>query len=514
MSVDPTEIVGFLTLGIHDAGMYFPEHARVQQTAHVLAARFGKDLGDAPDASMFIGVVEGRLVYAGKLLLGPTLIAKRLIDAAKRFKCGGFRFKRGVAAQEVIAFFAVCAGTRAPFENLDEARRLLQSRGVLGIDLSPQFGDEGWLGGERVSIEEAVAAEVVRSFGGAIPAYQRLREAVEVAHASGERSREVDVPESRATVEALLGALQDRSAEVLHFARYPDYASYTVGHSVRVALLALIVGRQLGLDSRLLVEIGTAGLLHDVGKSKIPHEVLFKPGRLDDEERRVISTHTTLGAKILLATADAPPLGIAAAFGHHLRHDRRGYPRLAPWGASGRVTSLVQVCDVFEALTAVRPYKPSLTPLRAYEIMAGDKGAFDPASLAAFVRAVGFFPPGSRVRLRSGEQAFVLRVGADPMKPVVELTHDAGGAALANADRLVVDLDGEAPGAPREVDDVIMDDVERPAVSAEEVTASTSGDAHDHEHGEKSAEGAPKPAAPTCCHAAGKPAAAAAPSAG
>jgi putative nucleotidyltransferase with HDIG domain len=278
-----------------------------------------------------------------------------------------------------------------------------------------------------------------------------------------------------------------------------------VGHSVRVALLALVVGRSLGLDPRLLVEIGTAGLLHDVGKSKIPHEVLFKPGRLDADERRVISTHTTLGAKILLATADAPPLGIAAAFGHHLRHDRRGYPRLAPWGASGRVTALVQVCDVFEALTAVRPYKPSLTPLRAYEIMAGDKGAFDPSALAAFVRAVGFFPPGSRVRLRSGEQAFVLRVGVDPSKPVVELTHDAGGAPLANADRLVVDLDGEAPGAPREIDDVIMDDVDPAAVSAEEITAAPTGDPHAHEHCEKPAvpEAGP-PAAPTCCHAAGK----------
>lgn len=507
MSVDPTEIVGFLTLGIHDAGMYFAEHARVRQTAHVLEARFGKDLGEEPDASLFLGVVDGRLVHAGKLLLGPTLIAKRLLDAAARFRCGGFRFKRGTTASEIVAFFAVAAGTRAPLASLDEARSLLASRGVMGIELSPQFGEEGWLGGTRISIEEAVAAEVVRSFGGAIPAYQRLREAVEVAHASGERSREVDVPESRATVEALLGALQDRSAEVLHFARYPDYASYTVGHSVRVALLALIVGRSIGLEPRLLVEIGTAGLLHDVGKSKIPHEVLFKPGRLDDEERRVISTHTTLGAKILLATADAPPLGIAAAFGHHLRHDRRGYPRLAPWGATGRVTALVQVCDVFEALTAVRPYKPSLTPLRAYEIMAADKGAFDPASLAAFVRAVGFFPPGNRVRLRSGEQAFVLRVGADPAKPVVELTHDPGGSPLANADRLVLDLAGEEPGSPREIDDVVLDDVEHAATSAEEVAAVASSEPHDHERC-AATDAAGKAAAPTCCHEAAKPSAA------
>jgi HD-GYP domain-containing protein (c-di-GMP phosphodiesterase class II) len=407
-------------------------------------------------------------------------------------RCGGFMFRRGVSEQELIAFFALAGAVRAKSESLDEARQLLRSRGVFGIELSPPYGTPGWFGGNSAPVEEVVAAEVIRGLGGSVPAFQRLREAVESAHDAAERNLEVDVAGSRGTIESLLDAMADDAAQVLHFARYPDFASYTVGHSVRVALLMLLVGRRLGLEERLLVEVGTAGLLHDVGKSKIPHEVLFKRGRLDDEERKIIATHPIIGANILLATQDAPPLGIAAAFGHHLRHDRGGYPHFAPWGARGRVTALVHVCDVFEALTAVRPYKPPLSPQRAFEIMLSDPGTFDPSAFAAFVSAVGLYPPGSRVRLTTGEEGFVLRVGPDPTKPVIELTRGKDGTTLPKSDRVAIDLAQAAQAAGREVDDVILDDVlpassqsAPPRPKDESVTATMP-------------EALPKP--PKCCH--------------
>lgn len=489
MSIDPTEIVGLMTLGIHDATIYFPEHARVLSTAVTLTKTFDAVLQGDHQGGLFLGVVDERLVHDGKFLLGPTLIAKRLIDSAVRMRCGGFMIRRGVAEAELIAFFALCGAVRTKSGSLDESRQLLRSRGVFGVELSPPYGTPGWFGGSTAPVEEVVAAEVIRSLGGSVPAFQRLREAVEAAHDAAERNLELDVPGSRGTIESLLEAMADDSAEVLHFARYPDYASYTVGHSVRVALLVLLVGRHLGLDERVLIEIGTAGLLHDVGKSKIPHEVLFKRGRLDAEERKIIETHPSVGAKILLATQDAPPLGIAAAFGHHLRHDRGGYPELTMWGAMGRVTSLVHVCDVFEALTAVRPYKPPLTPQRAYEIMLADHGAFDPSAFAAFVAAVGLYPPGSRVRLTSGEEGFVLRVGRNPTLPVIELIRGPDGKPLPKADRLVVDLAEQAEGAVREVDDVILDDV-APTVPALDRTAEIVG----------APMTAPLPKAPECCH--------------
>ena len=133
MSIDPTEIVGLMTLGIHDATIYFPEHARVLSTAVTLTKTFDDVLQGDHHGGLFLGVVDERLVHDGKFLLGPTLIAKRLIDAAVRMRCGGFMIRRGVAEAELIAFFALCGAVRTKSESLDESRQLLRSRGVFGV---------------------------------------------------------------------------------------------------------------------------------------------------------------------------------------------------------------------------------------------------------------------------------------------------------------------------------------------------------------------------------------------
>lgn len=83
---------------------------------------------------------------------------------------------------------------------------------------------------------------------------------------------------------------------------------------------------------------------------------------------------------------------LASAWGHHIRYDGGGYPKPPPWAVYSHVTALLHICDVFEALTAVRPYKPSISPLSAFGIMAQDKGDFDPALFFAFVSALGIYP--------------------------------------------------------------------------------------------------------------------------
>src|SRR6185295_11303108 len=124
-----------------------------------------------------------------------------------------------------------------------------------------------------------------------------------------------------------------------------------------------------------------------------------------------------------------------------------------PWARRSRVTALVQVCDVFEALTAIRPYKPALTPARALEIMLADRGAFDPWAFSALVATVGLYPPGSRVRLDTGEQATVVRAGAHVARPVVELTRGTDGRALSAVDRLVLDLSEPRNDCERRVEE-------------------------------------------------------------
>lgn len=461
MRSDLGELVNLLSTGISHAAVYREDHPRVREAADEFVRRLDENLAAAGEDGLFLGLVEGRLVSDGRPLVGPTLIAKRLIDAGVRLHSGGFLFHRGVPAEQVTRFFGLCMKRVRGASSLEECRRLFASSGIHDIAPSPLYGEPGWLGDhwDRPEGGRAVIQAVPTTLRNAIPAYQGLFEAVEGVHAAAHEDRDVDAVACRGLAEGLVGSIAERPSELMQLSWYPDYDSYTVGHSVRVAILAVLVARHLEYPAEMLVEIGTAALLHDAGKGKIPREILYKRGSLDLEERRVMSTHSVLGAEILLRSRDAGPLSIAAAYGHHMRHDRRGYPAVGRWARTSKVTSLIQVCDMFEALTAVRPYKPCLTPHRAYEIMLDDPGAFDPTAFTALFRTMGLYPPGSRVMLDSGEEAFVLKTGADPVSPLVQVTHDPSRAPLAESDRRTVDLGALAGVGPR-ITQLLIDDMQ------------------------------------------------------
>jgi HD-GYP domain-containing protein (c-di-GMP phosphodiesterase class II) len=442
------EYVSLLTMGISSCAFYFRGHARVVEAARRLAAVLARPGGEVSPDGVFLGVVAGRLVFEGKPLVGPSVIAKRLIDAARILRCGGFLLKPGADEKELREFFGICGETKHPLESLEETRRLFSSRGITSIVLSPPYGEPGWLG--RAIVIPGVGAvttdDVAQVMSTALPIYQSLLETVETVHASAEKDASIDVNGARGQAESFVREIAERPADLFQLTQYPTYDSYTVNHSVRVALLAVLAGQRVGLPEDRLVELGTAGLLHDVGKGKIPHEILFKQGPLDKEEKRTMVRHSILGAQVLIQNQESSPLAINSAYGHHIRYDRRGYPLVPEWLRPSRLTYLLQVCDVFEALTAVRPYKPSLTPRRAYEIILSDKGAFDPSAFREFVGAIGLYPPGWRVRLTTGEEALVLRAGSHIARPVVEICVDASGRPVRPGDRPVVDIGQDEQG--------------------------------------------------------------------
>jgi HD-GYP domain-containing protein (c-di-GMP phosphodiesterase class II) len=158
-----------------------------------------------------------------------------------------------------------------------------------------------------------------------------------------------------------------------------------------------------------------------VGKALVPFEVLHKKGRLTPDERHEMERHPVLGAGVLLANRESDPLAVAAAYGHHRTVDGNGYPRTRGEFEQSTITRLVKICDCFEALTAVRPYKPPMSPAKAYRIMLSMGGHFDEKMLRHFVRATGIYPVGTRVRLDTGEVARVLRQTGDLDRPVVEV---------------------------------------------------------------------------------------------
>ena len=211
-----------------------------------------------------------------------------------------------------------------------------------------------------------------------------------------------------------------------------NYDEYTFNHSVNVCIYTTALAEGLATDSQEVVRIAQAALLHDVGKILIADEILYKPGRLSEAEWRIMRQHPLVGAKILVEAQGVDELAVNVAFGHHLRHDRQGYPETTGAVEIDPVTELVNVVDVYEAVAAKRPYKEPVAPERAVEVLLDGSGRdFNPVCVEAFLGCLGVYPLATRVLLANGCQGEVLSTNPeDPFHPLVQVTRDPEGQAV------------------------------------------------------------------------------------
>ena len=147
---------------------------------------------------------------------------------------------------------------------------------------------------------------------------------------------------------------------VLRLSSIKSYDEYTLYHSVNVAIIGLGLGLVLKLPVNLLREVVLAGMLHDVGKSAIPIEILRKTTALEEPEWQAIRRHPSLGAEILCHAPSTNRVSMIAAFEHHMRFDQAGYPAIRKSRMQHPVSRLVCMADVFDAMTSRRAYKVAI----------------------------------------------------------------------------------------------------------------------------------------------------------
>ena len=247
-----------------------------------------------------------------------------------------------------------------------------------------------------------------------------------------------------------------RPEELLPLTTIPYSDEFTYYHSVNVCVLTLRAAATVIDDEETLFRICRAALLHDVGKARIPQEILYKNGRLNDKEREEIVRHPTLGAEILQEFPEMDPMAVSAAFGHHIKDNGQGYPKTIPGYKRGAVTSLIEVADIFEALTAMRPYKKPMPAAQAFEVLYSMP---DSDSLRPFVdllyHAVGRQPIGSRVRTADGEVGVVCgHQDNDPEKAIVRLVRPQASGEI--------DTEAVVVGVSDDLQEVITDDSSTP----------------------------------------------------
>jgi putative nucleotidyltransferase with HDIG domain len=201
------------------------------------------------------------------------------------------------------------------------------------------------------------------------------------------------------------------------------YENLTYCHSVNVATLSLLIGRQLGFDEAATSALAEAALLHDIGTTRIPLDILKKPSALDKRERKMMEAHTIYGAEILVEVDGLRPLTPTVALEHHRSTEGTGYPDLGDGVVPHLLSQVVSVADIYEAITGARSYQDPAMPEQACLVLARLAGTkLNTALVKAFVSAVGFFPIGSVVRTDRDELGVVVRTTqAEPLHPVIAL---------------------------------------------------------------------------------------------
>ncbi len=257
----------------------------------------------------------------------------------------------------------------------------------------------------------------------------RTAEALWKAASAGESP---DTASARRIINSLAQTVTDDRPSLMALTVLKRHDAYTFTHMVNTSILTMAVARALGVESGLVREFGLAALMHDIGKTQTPLDILNKPGSLAAEEMQVMRRHVVDGAEMLWQLPDMPPLAAIVAFEHHLRLDRSGYPDRVRPRELNLCTMIVSIVDVFDALRTNRPYRKALASDRVRALLAEQSGTgFHPALLKRFITVVGLFPVGSLVRIETGAVGIVTHEHPeDPLRPQVKVVLDAEGRRL------------------------------------------------------------------------------------
>ena len=218
----------------------------------------------------------------------------------------------------------------------------------------------------------------------------------------------IDTRECMPLVNSIVESVDSNSDALISLCRLKTADEYTYMHSVSVCALMISLGRQLGLDEAMCRDAGMAGLLHDLGKAKMPQDIINKPGKLTDEEFTIIKSHPLKGYEMLMNSGVDNERVLDVCRHHHERIDGTGYPDQLPAEKISMIARMSAVCDVYDAVTSDRPYKAGWDPAEAIARMASWQGHFDPVVLQTFVKTIGIYPVGSLVRMASGKLGVVV----------------------------------------------------------------------------------------------------------
>lgn len=288
------------------------------------------------------------------------------------------------------------------------------------------------------AVEQAASAPPMVPFEEELPAarqvYQAAKIVIQDAMNDTRLGRAINVDAVRTVISDMTDSVFRNPDALSSLSRLKRFDEYTFYHSVNTALLAMSLGLSLGFDRSMIHLAGVGTLLHDIGKMKVPLEILNKPGRFEAHEMEIMKQHVLRGVEVLTRTTGLGSSYIQPALEHHERVNGAGYPHRRARQDISQYGLITAIVDIYDAMTSDRCYHKGRPAHEIIQLLyrLSLEGHLDSTLVQRFIQVVGIYPVGSVVELDSGETGIVKRINHDaPLAPVVLLVKSAGNTLLS-----------------------------------------------------------------------------------
>lgn len=425
------EILTRLNVVLKSARIYEPNNLLFHRQVSLLLSLIQKALSESGQAvfavrqsTLFFNNIRLKYGYANYHFF------KFVLEELKKREIGSLRFEPGVNEEDLKLLAVLLAkGDEKELRPFDHLVSEMKKRGVRSISLEKTLPSE-LAPGQKKNAAKAYFLGITH-----------LEEAFSTT--TSEAPPKLNV--TRRLIQSIFNHIVDNEAFVQGLTNIKNFHEYTLNHSMNVCILAIALGRRLGLDRKELVDLGISAFFHDFGKLETPREILEKPDKLDERERAIIEKHPARGARKLVQIKEfknLPLHAVQVAMEHHIKEDRGGYPRYFRKQSVGLFSKIVKIVDFFDAITTKRVYRSKVyTRDEALALMLQQSGKeFHPVLLREFVRMMGVYPVGTLVLLDTGELGIVIQNHSETallLRPRVKLITDEAGN---KRDGEVVDL--------------------------------------------------------------------------
>ncbi len=378
---------------------------------------------------IFVNSTRLRLELDNYASFSNILATLRAVDI------GVLRVRREVTRRDWQAFLSavIAVADRLPADPFDELVERLDRAGVHGLDI-----------------------EVAHDTAESLDELQRARELAKRTYSHGvavarevvtsvRMGRATSVKKVKRAVQMIVDQVLNNETSLMGLTTIRDYDEYTFQHSVNVCIFAVALGKKLGLSKLQLYDLGMAALMHDIGKARIPVDILNKTSGLDETEWRIMQAHPWFGALTLFSLRgydEIPYRSILVAHEHHMKTDLTGYPKTIRPRELGIFSRIVAVADGFDAATTRRSYQT--IPIEPDEVLRemweNPRRGYDPVLVKALINLIGIYPVGTCVILDSLEVGIVAAANPDGSqlnRPIVRIAIDSDGAAVPPPGRQV-----------------------------------------------------------------------------